>query len=50
VVRLSIANMMSFPWIAQAVASGRLEVQGYIFDIHNGVLSRITADSFEPVE
>jgi carbonic anhydrase len=50
VVRLSIANMMTFPWIAQAVASGRLAVQGYIFDIHNGVLSQVEADSVVPVE
>ena len=50
VVRLSIANLMTFPWIKQAVEAGRLAVQGYIFDIHNGVLSHVTADSVEPVE
>ncbi len=50
VVRLSIANLMTFPWIKQVVDSGRLAVSGYIFDIHNGVLSHVTADLAEPVE
>ncbi len=50
VVRLSLANLMGFPWIAQAVEGGRLELQGYIFDIHNGVLSRVTADAVRAVE
>lgn len=50
VVRLSLANLMGFPWIRQAVDDGRLAVQGYIFDIHNGVLSHVTADTVQPVE
>lgn len=50
VVRLSVANLMSFPWIVQAVGGGRLAVEGYIFDIHSGVLSRISANSVEIVE
>lgn len=49
-VRVSMANLMTFPWIAEAVAAGRLSVQGFMFDIHNGVLSRVTADGVEPVE
>jgi carbonic anhydrase len=50
VVRVSMANLMTFPWIAEAVASGRLTVQGFMFDIHTGVLSRVTAAGVEPVE
>jgi carbonic anhydrase len=50
VARLSIANLMTFPWIAQAVEDGRLTLQAYIFDIHNGVLSRVDADAVTAVE
>jgi carbonic anhydrase len=50
VVRLSMKNLMTFPWIAEAVTAGRLSVQGYMFDIHTGVLTRVTADGVEPVE
>jgi carbonic anhydrase len=32
VVRLSLANLMTFPWIAEAVAAGRLSLSGYSFD------------------
>ena len=50
VVRLSLANLMTFPWVADAVAAGKLTVQGFRFDIHTGVLSRVLADSVEPVD
>jgi carbonic anhydrase len=49
-VRVSMANLMTFPWISEAVAEERLQVQGYVFDIHTGVLTRVTADGVEPVE
>ncbi len=49
VVRLSMANLMTFPWIAEAVAAGRLSIEGFIFDIHTGVLTRVTAEGVEPV-
>lgn len=49
VVRLSLENLMTFPWIAEAVARGRLSVQGYRFDIHTGVLSRVLPEGSEPV-
>ena len=49
VVRLSLANLMSFPWIAELVAGGRLSLQGFIFDIHTGVLTRVTAEGADPV-
>ena len=48
-VRLSMANLMTFPWIAEAVTTGRLSIQGFIFDIHTGVLTRVTVEGVEPV-
>jgi carbonic anhydrase len=50
VVRLSLANLMTFPWIQEAVAAGRLTVSGYRFDIHTGVLLQVEADGERPVE
>jgi carbonic anhydrase len=50
VVRVSLANLMTFPWIAEAVAAGRLSLQGFLFDIHTGVLSRVLPDGAEPVD
>jgi carbonic anhydrase len=50
VVRLSIANLMTFPWIESAVAAGRLTVQGFSFDIHTGVLSRVLPEGAEIVD
>ena len=51
VVRLSLANLMTYPWIAEAVAAGRLTLQGYQFDVHTGVLaSRSAADGLTPVD
>jgi carbonic anhydrase len=50
VVRLSLANLLTFPWIEEAVAAGRLELHGFRFDIHTGVLARLEAEGFVPVE
>lgn len=49
VVRLSLDNLMTFPWIVDAVKEGRLELAGFRFDIHSGVLSRLEGDGFAPV-
>ena len=49
VVRLSLANLATFPWIRDAVAAGRLEVHGFRFDIHTGVLARVDDDGLVPV-
>ncbi len=49
VVRLSLANLMTFPWIAAAVGSGALTLDGFRFDIHTGVLSRLVDEAFVPV-
>ena len=50
VVRLSLANLMTFPWVAEAVAAGRLSLQGYLFDVHTGVLASVGPDRVEPVD
>ncbi len=49
-VRLSLANLMTFPWIAEAVAANRLALQGYWFDVHTGVLAIVGPEKLEPVE
>jgi carbonic anhydrase len=49
VVRVSMANLTTFPWISDAIAEGRLQLQGYVFDIHTGALARVTPDGVEPV-
>ena len=50
VVRVSLANLLTFPWIAEAVAAGRLVLQGYIFDVHTGVLLSVEPDGVKPVD
>lgn len=49
VVRLSLANLMTFPWIAEAVGEGRLTLHGFRFAIHTGVLERLEGGRFVPV-
>jgi carbonic anhydrase len=49
VVRLSLNNLLTFPWIAQPVEEGRLELGGFRFDIHTGELSRLGEEGFAPV-
>ena len=51
-VRISLANLRSFPWIAEPVAQGRLRLHGCYFDIDGGelqVLDEATGE-FLPVE
>ena len=43
-VKLSLDNLMTFPWIADRVASGRLHLQGAHFDIRTGELSLLGPD------
>ena len=38
IVKLSLANLLSFPWIAERVAAGMLRLHGAHFDIRFGVL------------
>jgi carbonic anhydrase len=43
-VRLSLENLMTFPWVASAVRTGRLTLHGCFFDIRSGVLERLGSD------
>jgi carbonic anhydrase len=49
-VRLSLANLMTYPWIAEPVRAGRLQLQGFLFDVHTGVLASVDADKVTPVD
>jgi carbonic anhydrase len=50
VVRVSLANLLTFPWVAEAVAAGHLELHGFLFDIHTGILSRVLPEGSAPVD
>jgi carbonic anhydrase len=43
-VRLSLDNLMTFPWITSAIRAGELMLHGCFFDIRSGVLERLTGD------
>ncbi|WP_426037347.1 carbonic anhydrase [Brevundimonas sp. DC300-4] len=50
VVRLSLDNLRTFPWIAGREADGRLELTGLHFGIAEGMLRKLTsAPRFEPL-
>lgn len=49
VIRISLANLRTFPWIAEAEAEGRLQLEGLRFDIHTGRLTRLQGSEFVPV-
>lgn len=49
-VKVSLRNLMTFPWIAEAVAEARLQLHGAYFDIRHGVLHMLEPDGgFRPV-
>jgi carbonic anhydrase len=43
-VRLSLDNLMTFPWIASAVRASELKLHGCFFDIRSGILERLSGD------
>ena len=48
-VKLSLRNLLTFPWIAERVEAGRLKLHGATFDIRSGILSILQTDgSFAP--
>jgi carbonic anhydrase len=49
VVRLSLANLLTFPWIREASEKGRLELHGFRFDIRSGVLTMLENGKFVAV-
>ena len=51
VVRLSIDNLRTFPWIAEREADGRLTLSGLHFGIADGVLRALTGQGrFQPLD
>jgi carbonic anhydrase len=49
VLRLSLANLNTFPRIAEAVAEGRLQLHGFRFDIRTGALTKLGGKGLVPV-
>ncbi|MEF2071459.1 carbonic anhydrase [Consotaella aegiceratis] len=50
VVRLSLDNLRTFPWLEEALQAGTLKLEGFQFDIHTGILKRLQGDELVPVE
>ena len=49
-VRLSLDNLMTFPWIKSAVEAGRLTLHGCFFGIRSGILEHLGEDGhFHPI-
>jgi carbonic anhydrase len=44
IIKLSLRNLVGFPWIAQAVGRGELALHGAWFSIRTGALSLLQAD------
>jgi carbonic anhydrase len=49
VMRKTLDNLMTFPWIADAVAAGTLKLYAYRFGIQSGVLAKLEGDRLVPV-
>jgi carbonic anhydrase len=49
VVRLSLNNLLTFPWIREAVDAGTLRLQGFRFDIRSGLLTTLVDGRFVQV-
>jgi carbonic anhydrase len=50
-VRVSLENLMTFPWIAECVRAGRLGLHGAFYQINTGILEVLGNDgTFRPVE
>jgi carbonic anhydrase len=49
-IKLSLEHLLTFPWIAERVAAGKLRLTGMSFDIRSGVLTMLMPDgTFAPV-
>lgn len=49
VVKLSLNNLRSFPWIREAEGRGELQLEGFRFGIKSGVLTQLEGNRFVPV-
>ena len=49
-VHLSLGNLLTFPWIKDAVDAGHITLHGCFFDIRSGILERLGGDGvFRPI-
>jgi carbonic anhydrase len=50
-IKTSLANLLSFPWIDERVADGRLHLHGWLFDIDEGAILAYVPkdDAFQPL-
>ena len=46
-IPVSMANLMTFPWVREAVEQGRLRLHGWWFDLEAGALLGHDEDSGE---
>lgn len=44
VIKVSLSNLMTYPWIAERVRTGKLQLHGAWFAIHSGVLMTLQPD------
>jgi carbonic anhydrase len=49
-IRLSLANLLTFPWIETAIAARGLQLHGCRFDIRTGTLTILQGERFVRVE
>ena len=49
VVRLTLENLLSFPWIKDGVKSGSLALHGFRFDVNTGVLGLLEGERLDAV-
>ncbi len=45
VVRLSLENLETFPWVSKRIASGALKMHGFYFDISKGFVKWLNPDT-----
>ena len=48
-IKVSLANLRSFPWIGEAVRARRLHLHGWYFDLETGELLQLEEGRFTPV-
>jgi carbonic anhydrase len=48
-IKVSLGNLQGFPWIADRVRSGQLQLHGWYFDLETGELLRLDEGQFQPV-
>jgi carbonic anhydrase len=48
-IKTSLANLKSFPWIAERMMAGTLHLHGWYFDLETGELLQLQDGRFEPI-